>query len=137
MVRKLGRLAVGSLVCGFACVFTVGVFAAEDKPTDISTIMKKGHQGKTSYLNKIKDGVKAEKWDDIAKITKELKQFGEDLGKNKPEKGEADSWKKLSGEYKKNTAAVAAGVEKKDAKAVNEALGAIGKSCAACHNPHK
>ena len=138
MVRTLGRFAVGGAFGAVVCILAVGAVFADDekKPTDVSTIMIKGH-GKSGYLNKIKDGVKTEKWDDIAKAAKELKAFGEDLGKNVPEKGEADSWKMLSEAYKKSTADVAAAVEKKDAKAANEALGKIGKSCGSCHNKHK
>ena len=138
MVRKLGRLTVGFVVGAVACILTVGAFAAEDKkPMEISEIMKKGHS-KSGLLNKIKEGVKTEKWDTIAEPAKTFKTFGEDLVKNKPEKGDDDSWKKLSEEYKKTTADIAAAVEKKDQKAATVALGKLGqKSCKTCHDAHK
>jgi cytochrome c556 len=140
MLRKLARLTLAGVACTFGMLFTVGAILAEpreDKVTSIHDIMAKGHGGKKALLKQIGEGVKAEKWDDIAKAAKEIKTFGEDLGKNKPEKGDEASWKKLTEVYKKTTAAIAEGVEKKDAKATNTALGTMGKSCKSCHDVHK
>ena len=140
MLRKFGRWTVGVVACGFGLLFSAGAMLAEPKADDFASIhdiMTKGHQGKKSYLAVIKEGVKAEKWDDIAEPAKKLKKFGEDLGKNKPDKGESDSWKKLNEEYKKTMVAIGDGVEKKDAKATNEALTKMGKSCKSCHDSHK
>ena len=140
MVRQSGRLVVGVVACTFGVLFTAGAILATPRPVEdfasAHDIMKKGH-GKKGLLTQIKDGVKAEKWDDIAKPAAELKKFGEELGKNKPEKGEDASWKKLTGDYKTMMLSIAEGVEKKDAKATNEALGKMSKSCKACHDGHK
>ena len=54
-----------------------------------------------------------------------------------PEKGDAASWKKLTASYKTMMLAIAEGVEKKDAKATNDALAKMQKSCKACHDEHK
>ena len=141
MVRTFGRWTVGVAACAFGLLFTAGAILAEPRPAEdfasVHDIMKKGHGGKKSLLNQIKAGAKDEKWDDIAKPAKELKKFGEELGKNKVEKGETASWTKLSGEYKTMMLAIADGVEKKDQKATNEALGKMNKSCKACHDSHK
>lgn len=141
MVRTFGRWTVGVAACAFGLLFTAGAILAEPRPAEdfasVHDIMKKGHGGKKSLLNQIKAGAKEEKWDDIAKPAKDLKKFGEELGKNKPEKGDDDSWKKLTKEYAGNMTAIADGVEKKDQKATTEALGKMNKSCKACHDSHK
>ncbi len=140
MVRQFGRRLVGVAACTFGVLFTAGAILAEPRPAeDFATthdIMKKGH-GKKGLLNQIKAGAAAEKWDDIVKPAAELKKYGEDLGKNAPDKGEDASWKKLCGEYKTMTLAIAAGVEKKDKVATGEALTKMNKSCKACHDEHK
>ncbi|MGL6075149.1 MAG: cytochrome c [Fimbriiglobus sp.] len=139
MIRKLARWSAAGVVCTLSFLFVVGAVTAKPlaEPTSIHDIMAKGHAGKKSVLNQIKEGVKGEKWDDIAKAAKTFKTYGEDLGKNKPEKGDEESWKKLAAEYKKTTAAIAEAVEKKDQKAANKALETMGKSCKACHDIHK
>src|SRR5476651_2722392 len=98
MVRKITRSA--------ACL-TVGLFAlscgiganAEDKKADkvptVEEIMQQGHSGTKSLKNKIDVAAKAEKWDDAKTPAALLKAFGEALGKNKVEKGDEASWKKL------------------------------------------
>ena len=47
------------------------------------------------------------------------------------------AWKKLSAVYATNMTAIADGIEKKDAKATNDALATMGKSCKSCHDQHK
>jgi cytochrome c556 len=139
MIRTLTRRLLVLTVCSLGLFLAAGNVTAEPlaDPVSIHDIMAKGHAGKKSLLSKIKEGVKGEKWDDIAKEAKTFKSYGEDLGKNKPEKGDEASWKKLAEEYKKTTAAIAEGVEKKDQKAATKALETMGKSCKACHDVHK
>ena len=138
MVRKIGQVAVAMLVAAFGVSVSVGALVAQDKKElpSVKEIMKEGHS-KKGLLGKIKAGVKEEKWDDIAKDAEKLKEFGVALGKNKPEKGDAESWTKLAAEYKKSTAAVAKSVAAKDQKGANAALGKIGSSCKSCHDSHK
>jgi len=135
MFKKLRVVSVVALVAFALTVSVGGLFAADDKVPTISEIMKVGHAGGKSLITKIKTSVKGAKWDDAKAPADALKVFGEALGKSKPEKGDAASWKKLSAKYLESTAAVAAGVEKKDAKAVTTALGKI--NCAECHKVHK
>ncbi len=141
MVRKITRLAICAAGGLFALTLSIGALNAEDKKDDkvptVEEIMKQGHSGTKSLKNKIDVAAKAEKWDDAKTSAALLKTFGEALGKNKVEKGDEASWKKLSEKYAKTTADISAGVEKKDAKAVSTALGALGKSCKECHDVHK
>jgi len=137
MFKKLRVVSVVALVAFALTVSVGGLIAADDKVPTVSEIMKVGHKGTESLLSKIKGSVKGAKWDDAKTSADALKVFGEALGKNKPEKGDAESWKKLTDAYKANTVAVAAGVEKKDAKATTAALGKIGSSCGGCHKAHK
>ncbi len=145
MHRQLRRAALAMAVALGAALAA----GADDKKTDdkkevldAHAIMHEGHQGdkktKTkSTLKIIEAGVKEKKWDDIQKPAKRVKEFGEALGKVDPEKGSKESWKKLTDEYKKTTAAIAEGVEKKDEKQATEALAKMTKSCGACHKQHK
>jgi cytochrome c556 len=136
MARRVAALVV---VGGLALALSVEGSAADDKdktPT-IKEIMKKGHAGTKSLIKGVAAQVKAGEWDEAQNGAKTLKTFGEALGKNKPEKGDDASWKKLTDEYKDNTAAVAEAAEKKDAKGVTSGLGKIGKSCKTCHDSHK
>lgn len=136
MVRKMLKVSACFTAGVLAIALLVGSTSAADKDApSISEIMKAGHNAKNGSIAKIKTAVKGEKWDDAAKSAESLKTNGEALGKNKPEKGETDSWKKLSDKYAKSTAAVAAAVEKKDAAAVTKALGGI--NCKECHDAHK
>jgi hypothetical protein len=142
MVRRVSAcLALG----GLAMLVMVGSSVAQEKkkgkgagktPT-ISEIMKKGHAGAKSLLKTVGAQAKEGDWDAAAKGAKTLKLYGEALGKNKPERGDEESWKKLCEEYQMSTAAVAKAVEEKDAAATATALGKIGKSCKGCHDAHK
>ena len=142
MVRKITRSAIYLTVGLLVLTLGVGALSAEDKKAEdkvptVEEIMKQGHAGTKSLKAKIENSAKAEKWEDAKTSADALKVFGEALGKNTVEKGEAASWKKLSVKYAKTTADISAAVEKKDAKATTAALGALGKSCKECHDAHK
>ena len=139
MTRKLVRAGLfAAAVVGF--VIGAGALSAQDKDKDkvysIEDIMKR-HTGAKSVLKGVGAQVKEGKWEDAQDGAKLLKAFGESLGKNDPPMGTKESWKKLTGNYKENTANVYKAIGKKDAKAANDALGKIGKSCKECHDTHK
>lgn len=135
MFKKL-RVVMVVALAAFAVTVGVGsLTAADEKVPTVSEIMKVGHAGGKSLINKVKAAVKGEKWDDAKVPADALKVFGDALGKSKPEKGTEESWKKLAAKYKDSTAAVAEGVTKKDAAAVTAALGKI--NCKECHDAHK
>jgi cytochrome c556 len=133
MVRKL--LFSGLVL---AAGFVVGAMAlAEDKkPADIHTIMETV-PGKKGLVAKVTAAAKGEKWDEAQKMAAELKQFGEDLGKNDPPKGGKDSWAKLTKKFAEQMSDIEAGAKAKDAAAVEKAAKAFGGSCKACHDSHK
>jgi hypothetical protein len=138
MVRKYIRAGLFAALGILAVTFAAGATAsptADDKLPTISEIMKKGHTKTDGYIDLIKVAVKGEKWEDAEKYAKTLEAFGEALGKNKPPKGEADSWEKLTKKYAENTKLVLKGTEDKDAKAVAKGLGGI--NCGECHKAHK
>lgn len=109
----------------------------EEKLPDISEIMKIAHAKTDGYLAKITGEAKGEKWEDAQKDAKNLVLAGENLGKNKPPKGDAKNWEKLTKKYVENAKAVADAADKKDAKGVTAAIGMIQKSCGECHGAHK
>lgn len=134
-MRKLAQLMV--LAAGVALCFG-GVSAQDkDKIPSVHDIMEEGHSGKKSLLNQINNAVKEEAWDKAAKPAEKFKFFGESLGKNKPEKGSQESWKKLTDSYKKTSAEINEAVKKKDKAGAEKALGVMGKSCKACHDLHQ
>jgi hypothetical protein len=112
------------LVLGLAWV-SLSSGADDDKPIPIKEVMKKAHGGKPKLCEKVATG----------KASKEEKEQLLDLytalSKNKPPKGEADSWKEKTGALVSAAKACVAGDEDgpdKLKKAVN---------CKACHEAHK
>jgi cytochrome c556 len=104
-------------------------------PWETSDIMKKVN-GKNGALAKAKAAVNAGKWEDAAKQSESLKH-GEDLVKNKPNKGDKDAWEKLAKAYGTNTAALVKAIEGKDKDAFDKSAKAVGGSCKTCHDAHK
>lgn len=138
MVRKVIRAGAFAALGMVALLGSYGVAtSADDKLPDIAQIMKKGHAKTDGFITKIREAAKAEKWEDAQKFAKDFNTLGEALGKNKAPKGDEKSWKTLTDKYVASTKAVVEGADKKDAKAVNAGLGAIGGSCGGCHKAHK
>ena len=113
---------------------TANTNGADDKVATIKEIMSKGHKGADAFIGKIKAEAKDGKWDEAKDHAKALALFGEQLGKNKPAKGDAASWEKLSKKYADSTKAALKATEDKDAKALNKALTI---NCKECHDAHK
>jgi hypothetical protein len=135
MVRKMISAGVFALMGVVGVMATYGfATSANAADAEISEVMKKSF-GKGGYKSSIVAAVKDANWEDAAKLAKEWNELAPALGKNKPPKGEAKSWEKLCGGFAAATKGVLAGTEKKDAKAVTKAMGAI--NCAACHKAHK
>jgi|GEM_PF-1028065 len=142
MVRKSGKLLAGFVIALFALTLcmssTISAQAKKaEKKLTVHDIMEKV-PGKKGLCATTVAAAKGEKWDDAAKLAKELKMYGDALPKaDKPEKGTKESWDKLAKEFAVNMNTVATGVEKKDNKMVAEGATAFGKSCKACHDAHK
>ncbi|MBP3954315.1 hypothetical protein J8F10_03265 [Gemmata sp. G18] len=138
MFRKLIRASLFAALGMTAVLLAYGSVtaspAADEKLPDISEIMKKGHNKTEGYVAKINAAVKDGKWEDAQKYAKTLAFFGENLGKNKPPKGDAASWKKLTDKYAESTKAALKATDDKDAKALKAALNI---NCKACHDAHK
>jgi len=140
MLRKFIRVSVTAALGMFAFCLAYGASTsatAQDKkdPPTISEIMLKGHKGADAYMTKIRGAAKDGKWEEAQEYAKTLAFFGENLGKLKPPKGDADSWKKLTEIYAENTKLVHKGTVDKDVKAVNKGLGGI--NCKDCHKAHR
>jgi hypothetical protein len=135
MVRKMLRAGVFALMGVIGVMATYGAAtSANTADAEISEVMKKSF-GKGGLKSQIVTAVKGEQWEDATKLAKEWNSLGEALGKNKPPKGDGKSWEKLCGGFSEATKGVLAGAEKKDAKAVNKAMGTI--NCKRCHDTHK
>ena len=137
MVRKLvSAWAVAALTVALS----VGGYSADDEKTPPTKEIMKKMQGKTDapgLIKRSKDAGKDEKWEDAQKLAKEMAELGKAVGKNKPPKGDAESWEKLTKKYAEHTAAIAEAAEKKDTKAHADAVKAFTDSCMACHMEHR
>ncbi len=124
------------VVAGLA-LLAVGVAVAAD-PT-IKEIMTKAHKGSKSLLGDLRAELKQDEpdWATVQKDSKELVELGTSLGKNKPPKGEQESWDRLTSAYLANAKALDAAAGQMDKGAAQTALGKIGGSCKACHQAHK
>jgi hypothetical protein len=124
-MRQGLRYGVATLLAGaFASLSVFG--AADEKPKyDIETIMEKAHDKDSGIYHK----VVANKASDEQK--KELLVLYTELGKNKPPKGDAKSWKD------KTTALVSAAKEVVDGKGTGVADLKKAANCMSCHKVHK
>jgi hypothetical protein len=116
--------AAALLAVAFAGMTVLG--AADTKPKyDIETIMEKAHDEDNGIFHKVVAG----KATDEQKKT--LLELYTELGKNKPPKGEAKSWKE------KTTALVAAAKEVVDGKEDGVKDLKKAANCKGCHSIHK
>jgi hypothetical protein len=135
MVRKFLKMTLAASLGFIALMMGYGgATGADDKVPDISEIMKKSF-GKGGFKMTIPAAAKADKWEDAQKLAKEWSELGKAIGKNKPPKGEPESWEKQCTKFSDTTKAVVKACEDKDAKAVTKTVGSF--NCAACHKPHK
>ncbi len=140
MAQKLVRVSVAAAVAaGVFVVLGGGVTTAQDKGKGLSIrdIMKAGHGGADPLLKQVIFASKDGKWDEATAAAKSLDSNAALLEKATPKKGDAASWEKLGPKYHKNTSALLAATEKKDADGVKTAVGAIQNSCKECHSVHK
>ena len=139
------RILLASLLAGLvATVAMISTFAqaAEEKKgkaQSIKEIMKCAFEEDTGCMDVISSMVteKEPKWDVIQGKSKEWVKAAADLGKNKPKKGSAESWEKLSKKWYVDVKALDAATDKKDVKATAAALKTIEGSCKGCHPAHK
>jgi len=126
----VGALALAVILTGAA------VKAEDDKVPTIKEIMKKAH-GKEGLKASVTKDIKEKDWESALKTAKEWKTLSEALAKNKAPKGEAESWKKMTGTYSKTLDTLVKAIEDKKASVANGALGQIGKACGTCHKAHR
>ncbi len=139
MTRLIGLSAL--LVLGAALVVpTAGAEEKEkkkEKTPTISEIMTAAHAGGDSQINKAKEALKDKDFEALSVAAKKLSQLGTDLSKNKPPKGDAKNWKKLTSAYVANAKKLAKAADDKKGKAAESALKGLSSSCATCHKAHK
>ena len=122
MRTKIATLVVCIAAIGMLCM-PAGA-ADDDKPKHkIKEIMKAAFKG--PLVKKVASGKAS------ADETKELHEMLVSLSKNKPPKGDEESWKKLTGALVKAGKAAVDG-DKNASKMLKDAA-----KCAACHKPHK
>jgi hypothetical protein len=111
---------------------------ADAKPT-IKQIMQKAHGGPNSLKNLLLKELKDDEpdWDEIQGQTKVYVALVSELSKNKPPKGEAASWQKLTSTFTADVRALDAAARKKDKRAALAAHMKVSKFCSSCHDVHK
>jgi cytochrome c556 len=125
------RMKVLAVAVATSLVVYLGSSKAEDKPVDIKGCM--GSQNKVRELAK----AKTIDWDEVGPKVKTWLTAAEDLGKNKPPRGDDKSWKELCDKYLTNVKAVDEAAEKKDGPALNKSLATIQGTCMGCHSKHR
>ena len=139
------RWILGAIAAGLVLTLTLGDTAATPPPKKkdekkkeltLKEIMKDGHS-KKGLIAAIPEAVENTAWEKATTDAKKLKVYGEGIGLLEPNKGDKESWKKLTEAYKKDTEMVAKGVEKKDAEMVDKGIASIKASCVTCHKAHK
>lgn len=141
-MTNVRRLVACLSIAAFA--MSVGAIAQDkkDKKDDkkktptVKEIMGKV-PGKGKLVEKFATAAKGEKWDDAKKIGTELKSYGEAMGKNKPKKGDKESWEMHAKTFSETMTAFAEAADKMDKEAVSTTAMKFGKSCGDCHKAHK
>ncbi len=137
MLRKtMAAMVVAALAFGFSLTASN---AGEDKTPPTKEIMQKmnGKKDAPGLLKKSEDAAKAGKWEDAQKYAKEMGELAKAIVKNKPSKGEEESWKQKTKEFAETWAAIAVAAEAKNAKDHAAAVKKFRASCMACHEEHR
>ena len=105
---------------------------------DIKEIMGKLNKAGGLYPA-IQKGLKAPSpnWAGLKNDADEFTDLAASLGKNKPPKGDAASWQKMTKEYADEASKLKAAVESKNKANADAAIAKLGASCSACHKAHK
>ncbi len=126
MSRKFIASLTGCLLLGvFVCMPAMGDDDDSKPKITIKDVMKKGFNKRKGLLPKVTKGSATDE------EKKELHEMFVALSKNKPPRGEEESWKKFTGALVKAGKMVVDGDEK--------GVGMLKKAanCAACHKAHK
>jgi cytochrome c556 len=134
---RLAAALIGGCLVAFVLAGSTPV-NADDKTPSIEDIMKKIN-GKNGSHKLIEKALKEDKpdWDTIGKHAKIYADLSALLEKDKPEKGDVASWKKLSQAYAKDAKELSAAAAKKDTNKAKEVFGKLKDSCEACHEVHR
>jgi hypothetical protein len=129
------RLAGAAVLAALLAAAAMG----QTKGPTIKEIMRKAHKGDGCLLLRLDQALKADapNWNDIQTWSGELTALGGELGKNRPPKGDAASWDKLTRQYLDGTRALQAAALKKDPRAALAAHTALTRMCMECHKAHK
>lgn len=135
---RFSRFALGLALLAVLAV-TLPSSAEDDKDPSIKEIMNKAHKGGDAILTKLGKDLAAKEpdWEDVTKLSKELASLGAALGKNKPPRGEQESWDKLTKEYQDTIKSLLAAADKKEQKDAIAAQKKLMGSCMGCHKLHK
>jgi hypothetical protein len=120
-----------------ALALTSAVLAAD---LDIKMIMKKVNSPTGLVYNIGKDLKDDEPdWDNIQQETKELAELAAMLPKNKPPRGDKESWARLTASYVEAAKALDAAAQKKNLSAAKSAQARLAApaTCKGCHAQHR
>lgn len=121
-----------------AGMFVLTGIGAATLSDGIEAIMEKGFK-KGGLRQQIDNEVKKDSpnWPDVEKKVGELKKLCDALCKEKPPRGEADSWKNLTEALTKNTKSLSDAAGRKDQANAKTFITKINNSCKECHNRHQ
>jgi Cytochrome C' len=121
-----------------ASMFVLSGIGAAVPGDGIEGIMEKGFK-KGGLRQQIDNEIKKDSpnWPDVEKKAGELKKLCDALCKEKPPRGEADSWKNLTEALTKNTKSLSDAAGRKDQANAKSFIAKINNSCKECHNRHQ
>jgi cytochrome c556 len=135
-MKRAFVVAASLMVCWLAAA----VNARDDKPSEIKEIMVKINKPSTGLLSNIGAELRSDSpdWKEIQPQAKEVAKLTAMLGKDKPPKGDAASWTKLTKDFAANAAALDKAIAAKDQAAAKAAYAKMsGKTCDTCHEAHR
>lgn len=105
----------------------------------IRDIMQEAHRCRTAYILTVRQELQKDQpnWDVVRKKSTDLVRMGNLLGLNKPPRGSAESWSKLTGLYVAHATLMADAAERTDKETANRHQLALSRMCIGCHREHR
>lgn len=121
----------------FRSLLLVSVLLAA--PPTTREAMKKLNGGPNSLHQTLKLDLKEAEpdWEAIQESAAEYAKLTAELGKNKPTKGDADSWQRLTKAYHDDARALDAAAKAKSRARASAALTRLDNACKTCHKAHR
>ncbi len=129
---------IRTLIATACGLIVLGVCGAVGRYEAIESIMEKGFKkGGLRHQIDVEVGKDKPDWNALIKKSKDFRDLCDKLTKEKPPKGEADSWKTHTELMLTEAKSLCDFAEKKDQGKTKLAIKKINSSCKSCHDAHR